>query len=631
MRKALWHWLKKVATSAIYSSLVLYFPFLIGHSNDPFSHNQTPVTCEVDLAHWGLNDPSEIGYVSLGILHKESGDELKIYDIREKRPCIQEPSKPKSQIPPFRDDVFLLDDFHRGNLNRLGGYFSSFYKSPSESHITIQKFPDGSRSLCFSYYQKLPGFAGFWIHLFDFKAHPMDRIFLDASPFRYLTFTIRGEEGNETVILQVADCSWEKREDSVEIGPLERFIPSGGIKEDWQRAWIPLEEIPESINRRELASLVFLARSGRGRISIGDIAFTTRKDVSIPSAIENRVYRPSRHRAMWVWETEELLGDEQSQDQLLDFCKKSGITEIFLQLPYEKKEQGSKREIIWDESKVKSLLAELHSAEIRIHALDGDPRFALREWHDHVIATIQSIVQFNKSAKLDERFDGIRYDNEPYLLPNFAGIQKESILRQYLTLLRISRGITDTAGLEFGVDIPFWFDQKNEFFEPIAEIEGRPLTEHILDIVDNIGIMDYRTEAYGVDGVIVHALGELRYASKKGKKVFVGLETTYVPDETILEFGKGEGNSGILLQKSEGTKMLLHWIPEFRPTDLKNGNFLCQKKKTFIPSGKLTFKDKNVRELAEVMEKAESEFSHFPSFYGFAIHSYESYILLQQK
>jgi hypothetical protein len=631
MREALWNRLKKKAISAICSSLVIYFPLLIGHSNGLLNPNQIPVTCEVDLAHWGLNDPSEIGYVSLGILHKESGDELRVYDIREERPRIKEPSMPKSQIPPFRDHIFLVDDFQQGNVNRLGGYFSAFFKSPSESRITIETSLDGSQSLCFSYHQKPSGFAGFWIHLFNFKAHPVDRVFLDASPFRYLTFTIRGEEGDERLMLQVADYSWEKREDSVEIGSVERFLASRGITKDWQRVWIPLEELPENLNRQELASLVFLVRSGNGRISIGDIAFTTRKKVRIPSAREEKIHKPSLHRAMWLWETKEVLGNDQSQDRLLDFCRKCGITEIFLQLPYEKAEKEGIREIIWDRSKVRSLLLKLHSAEIRIHALDGDPRFALSEWQDHVVATIQSVVQFNKSVKPDERFDGIRYDNEPYLLPNFAGVQKESILKQYMSFLRISKSMTESAGLEFGVDIPFWFDQKNEFFEPITELEERPLTEHILDIVDNIGIMDYRTEAYGADGVIVHALGELGYASKKGKKVFVGLETTDVPDETILEFGRGKENSGILLQKSEGTKILLQWIPELGGTDPKSGNFLFLKKKTFIPSGKLTFKDKNARELAEVMEKAESEFRRFPSFRGFAIHQYKSYQLLQQE
>jgi hypothetical protein len=631
MRKTFCQTPKKAGSFGIFLFLVLYSPIPFGHPHKLINHVPTPVACEVDLTYWGLNRPSQIGYVSLGVLHKASGDELRIYDIRKEKPHDEETTKPKSQVPPLQGEVFLIDDFQQGNINRLGGYFSGFFKSPSESRITIHKSLNGSQSLSFSYLQKPPGFAGFWIHLLDYKAPPLDRIFMDTTPFKYLTFTIRGGEGNEKLLFQVADYSWEKREDAVDVGFVKRFIPSGRIKEEWQRVWIPLEEFPESINRRELASLVFLARSGRGRIFIGDIAFTTRKDVQIPSSKARRFYRPSSNMAIWLWETQELLGNDRNQDQLMAFCSKRGVTEIFLQLPYKRAEKEGDKEIIWDKSKVKSLLKKLHGGKIRIHALDGDPRFALSGWHEHVKATIQSIENFNDSGAPDERFDGIRYDNEPYLLENFAGIQKEDILRQYLALLRISKDMSDAAGLEFGVDIPFWFDQKNEFFEPITEIDGRPLTEHILDIVDNIGIMDYRTEAYGADGVIAHALGELQYASEIGKRVYVGLETTDVPDETLLEFGRGDGDSGILLQESKGTKILLQWIQEPGRVDLKSGTFLCEKKRTFVPSEKLTFKGKNIREMEEVMEKAESEFSRFPSFYGFAIHSYESYKLMQQK
>ncbi len=634
------------ASCALCLSLVLVFPFLIGHSPSLISQNQAPVTvtCTTDLAHWGLADPSDVGYILVGILHKKSGDELVVYDIRKKRPVVEEPPKPRSRIPPFQRDVFLLDDYRQGNVNRLGGYFNGFSKSPSLSSITIDKAPDSLRSLCFSYDQKSPGFSGFWIHLFDFKVPPAQRVFLDSTPFRYLTFTISGEEGTENLILQVADYSWEKKEDSLKVGDLGRFLPRGKIEKDWQRAWVSLENLPEGLSRKELASLVFLALPGKGRVYIRDVAFTTVKDARIPPPPPERAFKPSPHRAMWLWETKALLGNDLEQDRLLDFCRKNGMTEIFLQLPYEVEEKDDARKIVWDTSKVKTLLSKLHGAAIKVHALDGDPRYALREWHDHVIATIQSVIQFNQSVQPDERFDGLRFDNEPYLLPHFAGVQKESILRQYLDLLRISKKAAGSASLEFGVDIPFWFDQKNEFFEPITELDGRPLTEYIIDIVDNVGIMDYRTEAYGADGVIAHALRELQYASRAGKKVFIGLETTALPDETILEFGQGKGATRILLEKLEGTRILLRWIPEGARINPKNGTVpfqlfkngtvpfqLFQKKQTFVPAGKLTFAEKSMNELTEVIEKAESEFNQFPSFYGFVIHYYKSLKLLQQK
>ncbi len=603
--------------------LFLFFSILAG---DPFDLDEEgSLTYEMDLAQWGLEDPSDVGYLSVGIYHEKSGERLVVYDVRRKKPVIEQPAEPQGRIPRFEKGIFLLDDFHRGNTNRLGGYFSSIIRAPSESRVTIDKAPDGRQSLCFTYSQKSPGFSGFWIHLFDFKIPPVERAFLNSTPFQYITFDIRGEEGGERLVLQVADCAWERKEDSLRIGNVGQFLPSGKIQKEWQRAWVPLTRLPEGIEREVLASLVFLAQSGRGKVYIGDIAFTDAKDAPILLSPEKKKYVPSLHRGMWLWNTKDLLGHDEEQIKLAEFCGQTGITEIFLQLPYEVEEKNGAKEIVWDRSGMALLLSRLHHKGIKVHALDGDPRFALRPWHRHVLDTMQTIVLYNKTVQPDERFDGIRYDNEPYILPEFSGIQKESIIEQYLELLSLSKEVAESAGLEFGVDIPFWFDQKNEFFEPIAEIHNRPLTECILDIVDNIGIMDYRTSAYGADGVIAHALGELQYASEKGKKVFIGLETTAVPDETILEFGKGLGPSRMHIEKLQGTKVLLHWIPEGAESDVKSDLFLSQKKKIFVQAGKLTFADRDIGELIDTMEKAEYEFQEYPSFYGFAIHDYQSF------
>ncbi len=609
--------------------LLLFFPFLSKVSFH--SSEKNPLSLEMDLADWGFEDPEDVGYLSIGIIHKRGGNELVVYDVRAKKPVVEQPIKPQSHIPPIQANVFLLDDFHRGNTNRLGGYFSSIIRAPSVSHVTIDRASDGRQSLCFTYSRKSQGFAGFWIHLFDFKKPPVERIFLDATPFRYLTFEIRGELGGERLSLQVADFSWERKEDSLKIGDVGQFLPAGKIETSWQRAWVPLENIPERIKKKELASLVFLAKSGNGRVYLGDVSFATEKDIPLPEPEAKKAYRSSLHRAMWLWNTKDLLGSDEERMRLTDFCGHSGITGIFLQLPYDAKEKSGKKEILWNRTQMALLLSHLHRKGIEVHALDGDPRFALRPWHEHVLSTIRSVIQYNKTVQPDERFDGVRYDNEPYILPEFFGMQKESIILQYLELLSFSKELTQSSGLEFGVDIPFWFDQKNEFFEPIAEIHNRPLTECILDIVDNIGIMDYRTSAYGADGVIAHALGELAYASAKGKKVFIGLETTALPDETVLEFGRGEGPSHIVIQKREGTKIRLQWFHEPNDIGSKGDLILYQQNIVFVPAGKLTFADRSFGELTDVMEKAESEFQEYPSFYGFAIHSYESFQKLFHK
>jgi hypothetical protein len=614
---------KRYGWMVFFLLMLWVLPSLVADSTPPAE--EKILQKEIDLADWGFENVSDVGFLSVGIYHHDTGDELVVYHARKEKPDIDLPSKPQSWIPPQHEGVFLLDDFQEGNTNRLGGYFSRIIRAPSDSHVTIDYAPGGRRSLTFSFSHKSPGVAGFWIHLFDFKLPPVERIFMDTTPFRFLTFDILGQTGEERLSLQTADYTWERKEDSLKIGNVGQFLPSGKIQRSWQRAWVPLEMLPNRVNRKELANLVFLALPGKGKVYIGNIAFTEGKDVPLPKPAAKEDYKASVNRGMWLWNTKDLLGEEQEQSRLIEFCSQAGVTEIFLQLPYDVVEKEGKKEISWDRPKVASLLSRLHRAGIKSHALDGAPHFALREWHGHVLDTIRSIIRYNRSVEPEERFVGIRYDNEPYILPQFPGIGKKSILEQYMELLRLSKDLTASARLEFGVDIPFWFDQKNEFFEPIAALEGRPLTEHILDVVDNIGIMDYRTAAYGADGVIVHALGELSYAAEKGKKVFIGLETVALPDETLLEFGRGRGPSCLCLKRLEGTKILLRWVPAGRQNEIEHDTALFQQKKTFIPSGKITFAERSVQELNGIMTKAESEFQSYPSFYGFAIHYYRSY------
>ena len=588
---------------------------------------------DVELADWGLTDPSQIGYLSIGMLHKTKGDELLVYDVRRQKPSVQEPSGPRGKAPSFEGGLFLVSHFHQGNTNRLGGYFNGFARSPSRAAVTIIKVGDGPAALGFSYHNRFPGFAGFWIHLFDSKAPPAARTFLDTSPFTHLTLSIRGERGGEELLLQMADRLWEKKEDSLVVGDIASFLPEGRVEKKWQRAWIPLTKLPTDLDHKELASLVLRVKgNASGRVFLKDLAFTTTKGVEVSKAKKERPAARPLKRGLWLWQTEKIVRSPKAQRDLLAFCKAHRLTDLFLQIPYEAKRNNGKWEILWDPSELRPLITQLRQSGLRVHALDGDPRYALSERHGRVLTLIQGIIRYNARVPAQARFNGIRYDNEPYLLPNFAGLQKQAILEQYLSLLEASKDLTEKANLDFGVDIPFWFDARNEFYEPTAQLGGRPMSERIIDIVDNVGIMDYRTLAYGVDGVIAQATGELQYAAAKGKRVYIGLETVQLPDETLLQFGPGGNGSHILLRRLKGTKIRIYWIPSgtqvpstIDSVSVKGATVLGQTRKTHVPSDKLTFARKSRKDLDEVMRQAESEFLQYPSFAGFVIHSYESY------
>ncbi|OGH63922.1 MAG: hypothetical protein A3I06_03770 [Candidatus Lindowbacteria bacterium RIFCSPLOWO2_02_FULL_62_12] len=229
----------------------------------------------------------------------------------------------------------------------------------------------------------------------------------------------------------------------------------------------------------------------------------------------------------------------------------------------------------------------------------------------------------------------------------FGGYRRDWILQNFLLILKKSRDLAHAAGLPYGCDVPFWFDSPDEFTNEkfIVEFGGQRklVSDHLIDLVDNVGIMDYRTVAYGADGVIAHAGGELEYAAKAGKPIFVGLETFGLPDETQWSF-RTDAQAGLpvlaagtfLFARASGDSGAFYYVPEggldtfvawtkTRRIDPAALRYWRLKEKIFVPSSKVTFAGMPADRLKLAMEQARFELSKIPSFAGFAIHYYETY------
>jgi len=289
-------------------------------------------------------------------------------------------------------------------------------------------------------------------------------------------------------------------------------------------------------------------------------------------------------------------------------------------------------------------LALLARSGVHAYALDGFREYALPAWHERVLETVDSIVAYNRTAGPGERFAGVHYDIEPYLLKGFHSVRRREILATYLELLAKISLRTRNAGLTLGVDIPFWYDTREELTERDFAVEFRgnrkPASEHIIDLSDSVTIMDYRTSAFGADGIAAHAESELAYAAKTGKKVFVGLETTELPDEDLIYFS-GKPARGIpahpaaerivMLESASGSARIWliaaqQWEDFLRATrePRDSGVFLWWPvtRIVTIPSSKLSFARLGAGRLRETIAEAGEELSRWPSFAGFAIHDY---------
>jgi hypothetical protein len=603
----------------------------------PLSSSRQPPPLELDLADWQLEDAGQLGHLVLYVTHQPGGDVLRVQEAARQPPATAPAAAVRSHPPSLHGGVFQISHFAESQQNALGGFFNTYARRPSRAEATLDRSPDGRRVMVLRYQNSASGFCGVYMHLYRTRAPAAQRVLLDASGTRLLTFRIRGQRGDEALQLRFADHDLERREDSLAAGAVGTYLPAGRITTSWQRAWVPLDRLPERLDLSRLASLSLAALgAGRGTVFLDDLALASSRSVRLPDSRPRPPEADSTRKAIWLWETARIAADSSQSAALVKFCRDRGVTDLFLQLPYSASQQDGSWRIDWQPAAVSPLLEALHRAGVRVDALDGHPRMALRQWHGRMLAVIDALIAHNRGAPEDRRFDGVRFDNEPYLLPHYGGVLKEQVLRQHLESLRRGAARARAAGMTFGADIPFWFDARDEAGRLVAGLDGRPVSELIIDATDNIAIMDYRTRTFGPDGVLAHAQQELSYAAPRERWVFVGLETVPLPDESVVTFSRRGHGSYLALTRDGSGRLLLHWIPQHRwpqfsssPAAEDLALVLRERRRVVVPASKVTFQRLGADALHEVMRQARPFLARHHSFAGFAIHSYESYSKLR--
>lgn len=430
-----------------------------------------------------------------------------------------------------------VDDFDDGVQNLLDGYRSTFAASPSV--VSAMRVADvfhgaGGRSVRIEANRAKDGFCGYWIHLFDMRAG--EKEYFDASRYAYLSFWVRGAKGGEDFLIKLADESWVVKQDSVAFAQASHVLHRG-ITTEWQEVVIPLRG-RHNLDWQQLGGITFeFVQPGRQVVFIDDIAFKTNiDDEASPTpaiAAEVAPAADSMRRKLWVWSTEKLLRNAEARSDLFHLCRSQRIDELWMQLLYDVKRKTVVTCELRYPSEFRQLLREAHERGIRVHALDGYPDFALSENHDIPLGVVDAIIAFNHAGPTDSRFDGVHFDNEPYLLIGWHNpSQREKILGEFLQLnAECQRRIHEYSDMQFGIDIPFWWQERDEATgQVVAEVEFRGKRQaasfHCLDLLDNVGVMNYRDVADGADGMIAHGRELLEYADRHGRaSVYMGVET----------------------------------------------------------------------------------------------------------
>ena len=196
--------------------------------------------------------------------------------------------------------TLLIDDFEAGEIkNRMGNRANVFIKAPSKAMISNREdtILGKKTHVLLLRYEKLnsggPYDSGGWCGYYTLlkapgalvaptpenpNPPPVEEQYLDGSAYKSITFWVRGEKGDENFVVGLSDRHWDRVGDSVKSQEIGKYLPSGKLTKEWQKATIPLDEF--FIDHQELAAIavvfegdLFPAAGHAGTVYLDDVAF----------------------------------------------------------------------------------------------------------------------------------------------------------------------------------------------------------------------------------------------------------------------------------------------------------------------------------------------------------------------
>ena len=254
---------------------------------------------------------------------------------------------------------------------------------------------------------------------------------------------------------------------------------------------IPLRQVGRYLDMRQLTSFVVTTEEANARIELEQFTMTQGSPVVTGSA----------QVGFWVWDYRTAVADP---EPVLTACRRQGCSRVLLQMPALSDDDG-----IW--AAYARFFTQAHIGGIEAFALDGYPE-AIQEPY-RLADKIQRLLHLVESHALA----GVQLDIEPYLLPGFAG--DESGPRRYVECIDILKEVIG-GRTRLSMVIPFWLTS--------LTIGERPLTYAVMDRVDEVAVMSYRTNLEELKDI---ADDTLRYGDLIGSSVWLAVETTPLPVE----------------------------------------------------------------------------------------------------
>lgn len=130
-------------------------------------------------------------------------------------------------------------------------------------------------------------------------------------------------------------------------------------------------------------------------------------------------------QATWVWQAERIVSEP---EQLLSFAKTNQIDVMFLHIHPDV-----------PDSAYRQFIRQAAKEGIEVHALAGDPTWALPEYRGRMLDFLQKIQRYNAQAAEDERFRESTWTLSRMCSRNGKRTRMRSFMRGWTTLTSSSR------------------------------------------------------------------------------------------------------------------------------------------------------------------------------------------------
>lgn len=227
----------------------------------------------------------------------------------------------------------------------------------------------------------------------------------------------------------------------------------------------------------------------------------------------------TENKATWLWDASLIRS---GTEEIVAFSGREGITSIFLQIQQE----------VTDEE-YRQFVAAAHQQGISVHALNGQPDWAYEEGRRKGMELLAWLEAYNRTAAPEEKFEGVQFDVEPYVLRRW-GREQAQVVEEWSANMEVWVQEAKRQGLTFSAAVPFWLDS----IPGPRSADADSFSRWMIENTDAIAVMAYRDS-----GEQMYELSkeELEQADELGKSVWIGMELGDTEEgEHLTFFAKSE-------------------------------------------------------------------------------------------